>query len=182
MEIPPAYYFSLSTVLYVSPMSFTLAPTACRGVFKSRVWAAAVKQPVSRQRHSQVFPPAQRSSRAGVLLLPNHRPNTSFPRFLPSNHARTYRWIAEQQNTLPDKDKKTPGQSQVITGSPNLGDSDKHITNAEQRQKDRDIIKKLMVNIWPKGEWSVKARVLIGIGFLVAGKVSHVLFGFRILS
>lgn len=181
MEIRVAYYFSLSTLLNVSLMSFTLAPTACRGIFKSRAWATAVKQPVSRQRHTQAFAPPLRNCRAGAVLFPNHRPNPSFPRFFPSNHARTYRWIAEQQNTLPDKDKKNAGQSPVITGTPNLGDSDKHVTNAEQRQKDWDIIRKLMVNIWPKGEWGVKARVLIGFGFLVAGKVRSPIHGTRAL-
>lgn len=54
--------------------------------------------------------------------------------------------------------------------SQNLGNESTHISRVEQRQKDWNIIKKLMVNIWPPNDWSVRGRVLLGFGLLVAGK------------
>ena len=51
--------------------------------------------------------------------------------------------------------------------------SEKNLTNAEQRRKDLAIIRRLMVNIWPPGDWNTKSRVLLGFGLLVAGKVSN---------
>lgn len=99
----------------------------------------------------------------------------------PSNHARTYRWIAEAQETYDPKGKQKQGQQQgqSPSGTPvDLGESERHLTNAEQRKKDWDIVKKLMVNIWPRGNYNVKSRVIVGFGLLVAGKVR---LDFRIL-
>ena len=50
--------------------------------------------------------------------------------------------------------------------------AEKDLSTTEQRQKDWAIIKRLMVNIWPPGDWGTKGRVLLGFGLLVSGKVS----------
>jgi hypothetical protein len=42
---------------------------------------------------------------------------------------------------------------------------------AEQRLKDWQIIKRLLVNIWPAGDWGVRGRVVAGMGLLVSAKV-----------
>lgn len=40
--------------------------------------------------------------------------------------------------------------------------------------QDIQIIKRLLPNIWPKGDTSTKARVLIAIALLVGGKLLNV--------
>ncbi|KAF8651949.1 hypothetical protein AX16_004592 [Volvariella volvacea WC 439] len=47
-------------------------------------------------------------------------------------------------------------------------------SNAEQRRTDWTIIKKLMVNVWPRGDWKTKGTVLFGFALLVSGKVLNV--------
>ncbi|KAH7104702.1 iron-sulfur clusters transporter ATM1 [Auriculariales sp. MPI-PUGE-AT-0066] len=44
----------------------------------------------------------------------------------------------------------------------------------EQRRRDWAIIKQLTLNLWPQGEWSIRARVVTGLGLLVAAKVLNV--------
>jgi len=46
-----------------------------------------------------------------------------------------------------------------------------HPTNAEQRRTDLSIIKRLMVNVWPKNDWKTRLTVLGGFGLLVMAKV-----------
>lgn len=45
------------------------------------------------------------------------------------------------------------------------------VRGAEQRKRDWSIISKLLVNIWPPGDYGTKARVVLGFGLLIAGKV-----------
>ncbi|KAH9481175.1 Iron-sulfur clusters transporter atm1, mitochondrial [Psilocybe cubensis] len=49
-----------------------------------------------------------------------------------------------------------------------------HPTNAEQRRTDWSIIKRLMVNVWPKNDWKTRLTVLGGFGLLVLAKVLNV--------
>ncbi|KDQ53228.1 hypothetical protein JAAARDRAFT_39603 [Jaapia argillacea MUCL 33604] len=51
---------------------------------------------------------------------------------------------------------------------------DTHPTQAEQRRVDWNIIKKLSRELWPPNDWSVRGRVLFGIGCLVFGKLLNV--------
>ncbi|KAI0685268.1 P-loop containing nucleoside triphosphate hydrolase protein [Cytidiella melzeri] len=59
---------------------------------------------------------------------------------------------------------------------PKVSNSDDavHITVAEQRKRDWNIIKRLSRNLWPKGDWSTRSRVLLGMGLLVSGKLLNV--------
>lgn len=45
-------------------------------------------------------------------------------------------------------------------------------TPAEQRRSDWGIIKRLLVNVWPKNDWKTRWIVLLGFGLLVSSKVS----------
>jgi ATP-binding cassette, subfamily B (MDR/TAP), member 7 len=45
-------------------------------------------------------------------------------------------------------------------------------TAKDQRRNDWNIIKKLMVHVWPKQDWRTRGTVLLGFGLLVSGKVS----------
>lgn len=49
------------------------------------------------------------------------------------------------------------------------------VSDKEQRLTDWSIIKRLAVNIWPKGETAIKVRVVTAISLLIAGKVSFVI-------
>ncbi|KAG8908488.1 Iron-sulfur clusters transporter atm1, mitochondrial [Tulasnella sp. 403] len=55
-----------------------------------------------------------------------------------------------------------------------IGNTPIHVTQAEQRKADWKIVKQLSTNIWPKGQWDVKTRVLLALGLLIAGKVTTV--------
>lgn len=50
-------------------------------------------------------------------------------------------------------------------------------TRAEQRRSDWGIIRRLLVNVWPKNDWKTRSTVLFGFGLLVAAKVR--LYPFR---
>lgn len=41
----------------------------------------------------------------------------------------------------------------------------------EQRRRDWAIIKQLTLNLWPRGEWSIRGRVVAGLFLLVGAKV-----------
>ncbi|KIP06263.1 hypothetical protein PHLGIDRAFT_91112 [Phlebiopsis gigantea 11061_1 CR5-6] len=60
--------------------------------------------------------------------------------------------------------KKPPGSSEDAA----------HISISQQRRNDWAIIKRLSANLWPKDDWSTKARVVTGMGLLVAGKLLNV--------
>ncbi|KAF8150119.1 P-loop containing nucleoside triphosphate hydrolase protein [Crassisporium funariophilum] len=47
-------------------------------------------------------------------------------------------------------------------------------TQAEQRRSDWGIIKRLLVNVWPKNDWKTRWTVLLGFALLVGAKVLNV--------
>ncbi|CDO74513.1 hypothetical protein BN946_scf184979.g68 [Trametes cinnabarina] len=49
-----------------------------------------------------------------------------------------------------------------------------HVSQAEQRKRDWNIVRKLVQNIWPKDDWKTRGRVLFGFGLLVGGKLLNV--------
>ncbi|KAH9921201.1 P-loop containing nucleoside triphosphate hydrolase protein [Epithele typhae] len=55
-----------------------------------------------------------------------------------------------------------------------LGGDAVHITQSEQRSRDWHIIKRLTRNLWPKDDYKTRARVVLGVGLLVGGKVLNV--------
>lgn len=69
------------------------------------------------------------------------------------------------EGVLTPKDVMPPAPAQDIGGTP------VHISQAEQRKVDWRILKQLSSNIWPKGEWTVKSRVILSVSLLIAGKV-----------
>lgn len=48
------------------------------------------------------------------------------------------------------------------------------VTVREQRNKDWNIMRKMMEHMWPQ-DWGVRSRVVLGLGLLVGGKVNHML-------
>ncbi|EDR05814.1 uncharacterized protein LACBIDRAFT_185384 [Laccaria bicolor S238N-H82] len=47
-------------------------------------------------------------------------------------------------------------------------------TQAEQRKTDFSIVKRLLVNVWPKDDWKTRLTVLGGFGLLITAKVLNV--------
>jgi ABC transporter ATM len=46
-----------------------------------------------------------------------------------------------------------------------------HLTNAEQRRSDWNIIKQLFTNVWPENDWRTRGTVLLGFVLLFSAKV-----------
>ncbi|CAE6435964.1 unnamed protein product [Rhizoctonia solani] len=57
---------------------------------------------------------------------------------------------------------------------PQAGETVIHISQAEQRRVDWEIVRRLVVNVWPPGEWTIRARVVFALSLLLAGKVLNV--------
>ncbi|TFK49716.1 P-loop containing nucleoside triphosphate hydrolase protein [Heliocybe sulcata] len=70
----------------------------------------------------------------------------------------------------PNEQVKQPAKDAAADSVSNA----QHPTNKEQRRTDWNIIKQLAVNIWPPNDWSVRGRVLFGLGLLVGGKLLNV--------
>ncbi|EJD07002.1 iron-sulfur clusters transporter ATM1 [Fomitiporia mediterranea MF3/22] len=114
------------------------------------------------------------SRRAAPLRLPTSHPNFCF------NSVRRFGHLAgsnkEPSSKSKEEDARTspnPIKNAAEKTAKDLG-AEKQLTVAQQRKKDWAIIKKLLVNIWPQGDWNVRSRVLFGFGLLVAGKVLNV--------
>ena len=71
--------------------------------------------------------------------------------------------------------QKTPSvTSKPATAGPqDLGGDTVHKTQAEQRKADWRIVKNLIRHLWPKDDWSVKARLIVALSLLIGGKVSR---------
>ena len=91
---------------------------------------------------------------------------------------RTFRHLAanndkDTSKVTADLAPKAPAKPEAAKAAPpSAGDG--HISIAQQRRNDWEIVKKLSGNLWPKDDWATRSRVLVGLGLLVAGKVSIV--------
>jgi hypothetical protein len=61
--------------------------------------------------------------------------------------------------------KPTRVESQVPESEP---------SQKEQRRRDWAVMKKLLVNVWPKNDWRTRGAVVLGFVFLIAGKLLNV--------
>ena len=61
----------------------------------------------------------------------------------------------------------------VTAGPQDVGGDTVHKTQAEQRKADWRIVKNLIRHLWPKDDWSVKARLIVALSLLIGGKVSR---------
>ena len=68
-----------------------------------------------------------------------------------------------------------PAKQGDVAKSQSSAPTNVHAEDAkERRRRDIEIMRKLLPNIWPKGETGAKFRVVLALGFLVAGKVRSV--------
>lgn len=91
------------------------------------------------------------------------------------SHTRSFAHLASQGDQRPVKGKESQASAKEVKKHRTDGEtalSTSHNPGGkEQRMQDVQIIKRLLPNIWPKGDRSTKARVLIALGLLVGGKV-----------
>lgn len=90
--------------------------------------------------------------------------------------ARCFQHLAQQpqppsQPPPPSAESKPTPPKQPAQAKKPSSDDAVHITVAEQRRKDWNIIKRLSGNLWPKGDWSTRSRVVLGVGLLISAKV-----------
>lgn len=99
---------------------------------------------------------------------------------LSQNRRRAFAHLAQrdQVSTKPQppqdakKAPKSPTKAQSTPQDSTPG-SKHNPGGKEQRLQDVQIIKRLLPNIWPKGDVSTKTRVLIALSLLVGGKVGR---------
>ncbi|GAB1521900.1 Iron-sulfur clusters transporter atm1, mitochondrial [Rhizoctonia solani] len=90
--------------------------------------------------------------------------------------------IGWRQGTVPVRFQTSPTSPKINVNTsaksepkaPAAGETVVHISQAEQRRVDWEIVKRLVVNVWPKGEWTIKTRVVLALSLLLAGKVLNV--------
>ena len=84
---------------------------------------------------------------------------------------RQFQHLASQPSKPPQQEPAKPTEKSEVKSSP--PDGAVHLSVAQQRKNDWAIIKRLSGNLWPKNDWGTRSRVILGMGLLVAGKVSR---------
>jgi ATP-binding cassette subfamily B (MDR/TAP) protein 7 len=110
--------------------------------------------------------------------LPSRR--TSLPlqlrpyQHLASAHNSTQAPSVTTRKQETNTQKAPSANSRPATAGPqDLGGDTVHKTQAEQRKADWRIVKNLLRHLWPRDDWSVKARLIVALSLLVGGKVSR---------
>ncbi|KAG8737822.1 Iron-sulfur clusters transporter atm1, mitochondrial [Ceratobasidium sp. 428] len=144
----------------------------------SQRFAVGVKvgcsQGVRLQSQAASFTPPRWAGRSFTSLT---RPNTLRPSIPSACFGRSFRNLATNDTTTtPSSPPKQTTKPPSTTPAPNAGAGETvvHITQAEQRRVDWEIVKKLVVNVWPRGEIGIKTRVVLALSLLLAGKVLNV--------
>ncbi|QRV89725.1 ABC transporter transmembrane region [Ceratobasidium sp. AG-Ba] len=133
---------------------------------------AGWRQGVQLRSRCPIVPPRWTSLTRQTALRPSihHTFGRSFRHLASSNEPQH---APSTTATAPSKpspaDAKSPSQP-----NPGAGDTVVHISQAEQRRVDWQIVKKLIVNVWPQGEIGIKTRVVLALSLLLAGKVLNV--------
>ena len=139
-----------------------------------------------------------RSTTPPASFYNSARPLPLSPRFQNLNTARQYQNMASRPEPEDGEAKKgpttkaehriTPAEPTTLSPSAHVSSTSKPPTpppdssssspshdtiptNAQQRQTDWRIIKRLMINVWPRNDWKTRLTVLGGFGLLVSAKV-----------
>ncbi|KAH9972378.1 P-loop containing nucleoside triphosphate hydrolase protein [Russula compacta] len=108
---------------------------------------------------------------ATVRPGPPFEPSFLFPSscLLPRPRLAPPRWSTFRQLTQQSKAPQSTTTTESSPAPPKAA-----VTNAEQRQRDWAIVRRLVVHIWPKGDWATRGRVVLGVGLLISGKLLNV--------
>jgi hypothetical protein len=74
-------------------------------------------------------------------------------------------------NLTPNPPPTAPKKNSI----PQSANDDTRFSVSEQRKDDWNVVKKLIVHVWPKNDWKTRGTVLFGFGLLVGGKVRQLL-------
>ena len=85
---------------------------------------------------------------------------------------RTYQHLSPQPPSSPSA-HGSGAPAPDTTPNPPAKRIQRDVSVREQRRKDWAIIKRLLIHIWPPNDWSVRGRVVFGMGLLVLGKVRY---------
>ncbi|KAG9105016.1 Iron-sulfur clusters transporter atm1, mitochondrial [Ceratobasidium sp. 370] len=109
-------------------------------------------------------------TRPDTLRLSIHQGFRPF-RHLASNEPRPTTTVPPSSQPPSPHLATSPAKPPSSPPSSGAGETVVHISQAEQRRVDWHIVKKLIVNVWPKGEIGIKTRVVLALSLLLAGKV-----------
>ena len=126
-------------------------------------------QPSTRRRYTSGPETRTSFSRQRILFASSFPSSTPFsaaygPSFVGQCH-RFYQQMAAKPETPPTGSKTAPD---ATGGKPPPAENP---SNAQQRRMDWKIVKRLMVNVWPKNDWKTRLTVLLGFFLLVSAKV-----------
>ncbi|KAI0366152.1 P-loop containing nucleoside triphosphate hydrolase protein [Pilatotrama ljubarskyi] len=126
------------------------------------------------------------SLRAAPSVWSRHFSTSSYSRILPAASDRTRTCIVSRESRRvygryfqhlalpPQKTGTAAPQPPKTQAKEDLGGDAVHVSQAEQRKRDWNIVRKLTENLWPKDDWKTRGRVLFGFGLLVGGKLLNV--------
>ena len=146
------------------------AVACCRGLSQSvpRRFSSTFVQAQSRISVS----PWRQPTRPSLLLAISYRSccQPPFPTLALRNAAgkiRTFKHLSRPDrgstlSTTPPSPSTSKPKDKPESGNP---------TAAEQRKNDWSIVKRLMINVWPKNDWKTRLTVLFGFVLLVMAKV-----------
>ncbi|KAF9533950.1 iron-sulfur clusters transporter ATM1 [Crepidotus variabilis] len=112
----------------------------------------------------------------GLMSAPNSK-HQDVNMMVHSTLRRAFRHLAESSDAPPASNKVASSSStppKPAGTKPTKLDEEPAPTAAQQRRTDWTIVKRLMVNVWPKNDWKTRAIVLFGFVLLVMAKVLNV--------
>ena len=154
------------------PTAFALQPIACPACLHSQrhPHPKTVKLFTGRSTYIQ---------KASFAHLANRSPQNQQTTSLPAQrHAAALADAAPSKSspaTLPNQASSSPATKVASTATASDVTPGSGVRQSgEQRMQDMQIIRRLIPNIWPKGDISTKSRVVIALTLLVAGKLLNV--------
>ncbi|KAF8072208.1 P-loop containing nucleoside triphosphate hydrolase protein [Lyophyllum atratum] len=109
------------------------------------------------------------SSRQDLNVASYVRRKSELDNFFTSSR-RAFQHLAPK----PEPTQSDSRSSSLDTAGKKVSDKSDDPTATEQRKSDWGIIKRLLVNVWPKDDWKTRGTVILGFALLVGGKVLNV--------
>ncbi|KAK7466094.1 Iron-sulfur clusters transporter atm1, mitochondrial [Stygiomarasmius scandens] len=115
--------------------------------------------------------------RTNGTYTPIHKPPRNVRPFPQSSELfcrrRLFGHIARESKDGQPKPQSQP-PSTSSSPKPNPLDAEVQISAKKERQNNWKIIKQLMINVWPRGDWKTRGTVIMGFILLISGKVLNV--------
>jgi len=111
-------------------------------------------------------------ARHGIPFTSSLSSSTPFTATAGISFAGQRRRFYQHMSAKPESPQTAPKTEPDAAGAkpPPSKPSADNPTNAQQRRMDWKIVKRLMVNVWPKNDWKTRLTVLLGFVLLVSAK------------